>query len=93
MPESELVAQVLMGEVTAAFPNEALRAIAVAVRTYLVRRADTASTAHPTAQICDDCTHCMAMCSFSEACEKWGETAADSFYTRALQAAEDTRKF
>lgn len=91
MPQSEFVAEVLMGEVTAAFPDEALRAMAVAIRTYLVRRTDTISAAHPTAQICDDHTHCLAMCSLSDAREKWGETVADSFYTRALQAATDTQ--
>lgn len=68
---------VLRAEMPATFHDEALKAQAVAARTYTVYKiCHGGSENHPDADVCDDSTCCQAYLSYEEASEKWGEESA-----------------
>ena len=59
--QEEFVAWAVMGELSPGFDGEALRATAVAVRTYLLyHQAQERHAQAPQAQICTDSAHCLA---------------------------------
>lgn len=62
----------LAAEMPASFQYEALRAQAVALRTYLLRKTLSPSSAHPKADICADSSCCAAYRTDSQLREKWG---------------------
>lgn len=77
---------VLRAEMPATFENEALRAQAVAARTYTYRKmAEGTNPNHPDADACDDITCCKAYQSAPDAAEGWGAAAAH--YEQKLRAA------
>lgn len=71
---------VLMAEMPAEFELEALKAQAVAARTYTARFLNSShlQTDHPEAAVCTDPAHCQAYITDEEAKKKWGKNA--SFY-------------
>lgn len=74
MSAAEYLKNVVRGEMPAAFEEEALKAQAVAERTYLLYRMSAAPKAsHPQAEVCTDSTCCTAWLTAAEAQEKWGE--------------------
>ena len=65
---------VLAAEMPASFETEALRAQAVAARTYtLYKMLVEPSANHPQADVCDDITCCKAFSSEEAQREKWGD--------------------
>lgn len=65
---------VLAAEMPASFNLEALKAQAVAARTYTVYKMLSGSSEnHPEAQICSDSSCCQAFCDDADMKEKWGE--------------------
>lgn len=91
LPLEEYVRGVVMAEMPATFASEALKAQAVAARTYCMyhlmhgeRHAGTE------ARICTDYTHCMAYLSDSDAAERWGEDAASEIIAAIRSAVEET---
>ena len=68
---SDYLCGVLMGEMPASFPEEALKAQAVAARTYTLRRMESGGV------LSDDPAVCQAYCSLSQAEEKYGADAED----------------
>lgn len=77
---------VLRAEMPAAFEEEALKAQAVAARTFTVYHMENGGmAAHPDADACDDVNCCKAFMSAEEAAEKWGKNAAR--YEKKLAAA------
>ena len=82
MPLEEYVYHVTLAEVPASFSPQALRACAVAVRSYaLYKLLHSSDAAHAGAQLCTESRHCMA---FSAATEQGEETPV-------LDACEATR--
>lgn len=74
MSAAEYLKNVVRGEMPAAFEEEALKAQAVAERTYLLYRMSAAPKAsHPQAEVCTDPACCTAWLTAEEAQEKWGE--------------------
>ena len=67
---------VVAAEMPASFEEDALRAQAVAARTYTLWKA-LHNKAHPQANVCMDHTCCQAWLSREEAMEKWGEQGAE----------------
>lgn len=67
---------VVAAEMPASFEEDALRAQAVAARTYTLWKA-LHNKAHPQANVCTDYTCCQAWLSREEAMEKWGEQGAE----------------
>lgn len=77
---------VVRAEMPAAFAEEALKAQAVAARTYTYYKMENGgSAAHPQADACDDITCCKAYLDEQTAAASWGEQAAA--YEAKLRAA------
>lgn len=78
VPVEEAVANIVAAEMPVSFELEALKAQAVAARTYVISKLEQAEGATPTshpegANICDDHKHCQAYDDKDECKAKWGE--------------------
>ncbi|MBQ2866333.1 MAG: stage II sporulation protein D [Clostridia bacterium] len=83
---------VVAAEMPAAFPIEALKAQAVAARSYMLHKIENSDpSSHPQgAQLCDDYTHCTAFFDIeSGGRELWGDSC-DYYAERIRAAVEDT---
>lgn len=81
---------VVRGEMPATFEEEALKAQAVAERTYLYYRMSAApKSSHPDADVCTDPSCCTAWLSAEAAQEKWGADF-QRYEARVQQAVQDT---
>ena len=81
---------VVRAEMPAGFQMEALKAQAVAARTYIFHKmAGGGSPNHPQADACDDITCCQAFKSEEQAAADWGEQAPD-YEAKVRQAVEET---
>ena len=60
VPLEEYVLKALSKEMPASFEKEALKAQAVAIRTYTLKKKQTKNEKHPKATVCTDSNHCMA---------------------------------
>lgn len=86
--------EVVSAEMPADFCEEALKAQAVAARTYLVNRRNTYAESgypdvHKGADICTDPAHCKAWISEEARCASWG-SGADKKWEKISRAVEDT---
>ncbi|HWI54460.1 MAG TPA: stage II sporulation protein D, partial [Desulfobacteria bacterium] len=76
MPIEEYLIGVVAAEMPAQFELEALKAQAVAARTYTVKRmfafGSKPNPQHPKAEVCTDPTHCQAWLSTDEQKKNWG---------------------
>lgn len=85
LPLEDYVAGVVAAEIPNDFPLEAIRAQAVAARTYAVyKMAAGRPDAHPEADVCDDFHHCAAYRDVAVA------AASGSDLSRVQQAVQDT---
>lgn len=73
MTLEEVVEAIVAAEMPALFPEEALRAQAIAARTYLCYRALHPVAAHPSEVICDNPAHCCALADLNALAAGWGE--------------------
>lgn len=81
---------VVRAEMPASFEEEALKAQAVAARTYVLHKiAGGGSANHPQADACDDINCCQAYKSEEAAAADWGEQAAE-YEAKIRQAVEET---
>lgn len=86
---------VVAAEMPAGFPDEALKAQAVAARTYTLYKMALYSQsggaeAHPDADLCDDPTHCEAFARLeTQAASLWGD-GAEIYRQRVEQAVDST---
>ena len=76
---------VVAAEMPAAFELEALKAQAVAARTYTVNKLAVISLAHPHTDMCSDITCCQAYITPEQARSNWGEHA--DFYEEKIRSA------
>ncbi|MEW6770929.1 MAG: stage II sporulation protein D [Bacillota bacterium] len=93
LPLEEYVTGVVAAEMPALFPVEALKAQAVAARTYVLRRVyagGVANNPHPGAHVCDDPRHSQAYLSRQELRRRWGPFAYYRYYYKIKRAVEDT---
>ncbi|MBE6968741.1 MAG: stage II sporulation protein D [Ruminococcaceae bacterium] len=86
---AEFLPGVLSGEMPAAFHEAALRAQAVAGRTYILSRLGVQKAAHPQAAVCTDPGCCQAWDSEERMREKWGADF-DRYYGKIRSAVTDT---
>ncbi|MEW6448488.1 MAG: stage II sporulation protein D [Bacillota bacterium] len=96
LPLEEYVVGVVAAEMPALFPREALKAQAVAARTYVLRRilsGGVSNNLHPGADICDDPRHGQAYLSREELKKKWGALAYYRHYFKVRQAVRETAGF
>ena len=87
LPMEEYLVGVLAGEMPASFEMEALKAQAVAARTYAMYCA--VGHKHPEADICAEPGHCQAWQSEETMREKWGERY-EEYRARLAAAVEST---
>ncbi len=89
----EYLPGVLAAEMPASFPEEALKAQAVAARTYIANRVQSPikSEEHFGADICTNPAHCKAWCSKEEALAKWSATDGEKNWQKLVTAAEQTK--
>lgn len=77
MPMEEYLVGVVAAEMPATYETEALKAQAVAARTYTQYKKDHGGcSAHPGADICCQSNHCQAYISPEDMAENWGSKAA-----------------
>ncbi len=95
LPFDEYLAGVLAAEMPASFQLEALRAQAVAARTYTLRRlrafGGRGCPAHPGADVCSDPGHCQGYRSPERLREDWKEDFQRHF-SRLTEAVGSTRR-
>lgn len=89
LPLSEWLPGVVAAEMPASFEPAALRAQAVAARTYILERAGHRPKAHPDADVCDNYACCTAWLSDADMSEKWGDQAQENI-ARICAAVTDT---
>ena len=94
LPLEDYVTGVVAAEMPAEFPAEALKAQAVAARTYILKRLKAggiANSRHPGADVCDDHRHGQAWISPEEMKNRWGTLNYYRYYYKIRQAVDDTR--
>lgn len=87
----EYLTGVVAGEMPASFHIEALKAQAVAARTYILHQRENNSGAHPDADVCTDSTHCKAWLSEDEIKERFGEGWMRDYGAKVSEAVSSTR--
>ena len=80
---------VVAGEMPALFEEEALKAQAVAARTYIMYSMGREKPAHPDADVCDDPGCCKAHSTDEKLREHWGESYEENM-ARVLEAVRST---
>lgn len=85
----DYVAGVVAAEMPAAFPDEALKAQAVAARTYAIYQSLKGKHTDQGADICGDSTCCQAWKSPEELAEHWGEER-DQWQEKVERAVTET---
>jgi len=90
MTMAEYLTGVVRGEMPASFEEEALKAQAVAERSYILYQvAHGPKENHPTADVCMDPKCCSAYVSAEKAAQNWGEAAAGN-EAKIQKAVQDT---
>ena len=96
MELEEYVTGVVAAEMPAEFAFEALKAQAVAARTYAYGRLKgiykDKDDIHTYADICTDSTHCQAWVGKEEAIERWDSPSADEYWNKIKKAVEETEE-
>ena len=86
---SDWLPGVVAGEMPALFEEEALKAQAVAARTYIMYSMGREKPAHPEADVCDDPACCKAHSTDEALREQWGESYEENM-ARVLEAVRST---
>lgn len=91
----DYVKGVVAAEMPAHFHIEAMKAQALAARTYAVKRmkqwGGSGCSLHPGADVCTDPAHCAAWLSREELAAKWGPLAFLAYYRKVERAVNETR--
>lgn len=95
MDINQYLKEVIAGEMPAEFNTEALKAQAVAARTYLINRIITYKNSeipevHKGGYICTDSTHCKAWISEEKIKEKWDKEKRDFYWKKISDAVDNT---
>lgn len=85
----EFLIGVVAAEMPADYPAEALKAQAVAARSYILYRENALNSLHPGAAVCVDPAHCFAWLDEEALREKWGTGYEESF-SRVKSAVDAT---
>jgi len=92
----EYIVGVLTGEMPASYELEALKAQAVAARSYILSRMEYYNSngtveEHHGASICTNSQHCKAWLSVEEANEKWGSDWSEKYLDKLKRAVSETK--
>lgn len=94
IPVEEYVLGVVAAEMPAEFPSEALKAQAVAARTYVMKRQGAGGVLNPLhagADVCDDSAHYQGWLSREQMKERWGKVGFYNNYYKIARAVGATR--
>ncbi len=97
MDFEEYIKGVVAAEMPASFHIEALKAQAVAARTYAYHRVKNTEISgvkpheHKGADTCTDPAHCKAWVSKKDAMDKWGIISARKYWSKIDKAVDDTK--
>lgn len=89
----EYITCVVAGEMPVSFGEEALKAQAVAARSYAMYRISRGSqniNSHAGAQLCTDSKHCKAYVTREQLAEKWGADTAEDIFEKVTAAVAAT---
>lgn len=89
MPMDQYLRGVLAAEMPASFELEALKAQAVAARTYTLYRIRNGCSDHPEADVCTDHLCCSAYSDEAAAAAAWGDNAA-AYWEKIAEAVAET---
>ena len=90
MELEEYILRVVSAEMPASYDSEALKAQAVAARTYTLRKKLGGGCQKiEGAEICSDYTHCQAYCSEEDMRKKWGNDY-EAYHEKIAQAVSQT---
>lgn len=95
LPLETYLAGVLAAEMPAEFEEEALKAQALAARTYAAKRMTAYGAApnplHPEAEVCNNPAHCQAWISTDEMKSRWGKFRYPYYFYKIRRAVTATR--
>lgn len=92
MDIEEYLYGVLSSEMPSTFDEEALKAQAIAARTYVIYKMENNITSgHKNADICTNSAHCQAYTSYEDLKEIKGEDWINSDYVKVKKAVDDTK--
>lgn len=91
MDIEEYLVGVLAAEMPASYEIEALKAQAVAARSYILSNMDAPNPNHPDADVCTDSTHCKAWLSEADAKDKWKSFDKILYWNKLRSAVDSTR--
>lgn len=94
IPLEEYLVGVVAAEMPASFPMEALKAQAVAARTYIMQRmgpGGVTNSKHPKADVSSDPKEGQAWISREEMQNRWGKVKTLEYYYKIKWAVDDTR--
>lgn len=91
VPMEEYLMGVVPAEMPLSFHEEALKAQAIAARTYIINREKSESSDHKGASVCTDFNHCKAYITEEEAKEKWGDDWNNTYKEKIKKAVYDTK--
>ena len=86
----EYLVGVLAAEMPASYEAEALKAQAVAARSYILSKLNTLNPDHPNATICTSSNHCKGWLSESNAKSKWNFTEKNQNWKKLQRAVSET---
>ena len=94
---NQYLKEVVAAEMPGEFHQEALKAQAIAARTYLINRMNAYKKSeipqeHKGGYICTDATHCKAWISEEKRRELWDKEKADIYWNKISDAVESTGK-
>lgn len=81
---------VLAAEMPAGYESEALKAQAVAARSYILYKVNSSNSRHPQATICTDSTHCKGWLSENDAKSRWKAPERDANWQKLTHAVRST---
>lgn len=81
---------VVAAEMPASYAEEALKAQAVAARSYILSRRGSDMDSHHGADICNEPAHCKAYLSEEATTEKWGADLSKTYLEKIRRAVFDT---
>lgn len=92
MDIEEYLYGVLSSEMPSTFDEEALKAQAIAARTYVIHKMENNITSgHKNATVCTNSAHCQAYTSYDDLIKIKGEDWIESDYIKVKKAVDDTR--
>lgn len=87
----EYLVGVLAAEMPAEYHIEALKAQAVAARSYILKKTETENPDHKSADVCDDPKHCKGYIDEETARQRWSDKKEDEYIEKLKKAVFETR--